>query len=139
MTEPTTRLGKFLWRLSGHEVDITPRNELEECLDAIASGSGSSGGGAFVIGITREEVAPNIFRITMDKTFAEIKEAMRSGKVVFVQGANDESISRRYIIEVVSNNSDDSYTVSTTESMEYVAESENGYPIMIIDNSDTNA
>jgi len=82
MTEPTTRLGKFLWRLSGHEVDITPRNELEECLDAIASGSGSGGGGTFVIGVS-EETSDNKTILTFDKTAQEISTAMAEGKIAF--------------------------------------------------------
>lgn len=102
MTEPTTRLGKFLWRLSGHEVDITPRNELEECLDAIASGSGS-GGGAFPIFINEDQI-DNTHYYTMDKTFAEIDGAMRNGKMVFAdQRIGDISsggIIRKYVVGI---------------------------------------
>lgn len=100
MTEPTTRLGKFLWRLSGHEVDITPRNELEECLDAIASGSGSGGGGAFVIGVSDETSGDKIIR-TLDKTAQEISTAMAAGKIAFADLVRDglfKSTERFYVI-----------------------------------------
>ena len=102
MTEPTTRLGKFLWRLSGHEVDITPRNELEECLDAIASGSGSGGGGTFVIGINNE-TSGNKTILTLDKTAQEISAAMAEGKIAFADLVRDgfvKSTERFYVIGV---------------------------------------
>lgn len=99
MTEPTTRLGKFLWRLSGHEVDITPRNELEECLDAIASGSG--GGGTFVIRVNVEQIDTTT-NYTMDKTFAEIKEAMAAGKIVFTtMPVGTKGVTQEYVVSAI--------------------------------------
>lgn len=99
MAEPTTRLGKFLWRLSGHEVDITPRNELEECLDAIASGSGSGGGGTFVIRVNVEQIDTTT-NYTMDKTFAEIKEAMKAGKLVFTtMPIGTKGVTQEYVVK----------------------------------------
>lgn len=44
--KPRTRLAKFLAKIAGlYEGDITPRTEIEKCLDQIAQSGGGGGGG----------------------------------------------------------------------------------------------
>ena len=53
--KPRTRLAKFLAKIAGlYEGDITPRTEIEKCLDQIAQsgGGGSGGGGGGVSAVT---------------------------------------------------------------------------------------
>ena len=78
---PRTRLSKFLAKIAGqYDGELEPKTEVEQYLNQIAeSGGGSSGGGTFVVTASGWEPGA-----TLDKTYAEIMEAIGNGQSIFV-------------------------------------------------------
>ena len=88
--KPLTRLENFLAKIAGDpdaKMDMKPKTRKEMYLDAITSGGGSGGGGSveplIVNVIPGEGKDPDI----LSATYKEIKDAMLSGKNVYLSSS----------------------------------------------------
>ena len=92
-----------------------------------SGGSGGSGGGAFVIGITNEDDVD-----TMDKTWKEIHDAMASGQIAIILVVeDDDTVNQISIAYVTKNGGSKPYRVAWVEDgaeVVFYATTENDYP-----------
>ena len=116
---PKTRKEVFLAAAAGQDVNTpTPITREDGFLDAIAKsggGGGSSGGGALVV---HETVSGTTH--TLDKTWQEVHDAMKSGGAVYYGGDDG--------VYVITNTYIDTYYFVACSAGEWVASSASGYP-----------
>ena len=125
-----TRLSRWLMKIAGQNPEeLVPRTDLEKGLAAIVENGSGGGSGAFVI----NEVGG-----VLDKTFAEVFEHFLNGEVCYIIYSS-KNYGASYLVTFVSSYSEFiSYALTgnengTPEVVEYVAESEDDFPVKDVD------
>ncbi len=104
-------------------------------IKALAGGGGSGGGGGGGGGVLVVEIGEND---TLNKTFREIADAQRSGKIVLLVDTAEDPVITTYFLTATDANSSghEEYMVyfkaGTSDLPPFYTDSENGYPVFSV-------